>query len=318
LKSSKKVGFFCFLLLLCFSVKRAPAQGALERETGFGEIEVGAPLSTLPFPCAGPVSCEAVYESVRVRLWHASGRIQRIDVLYSGKSAETGERIQSSPITLSQAVRSHSIRYGNLTPRLGFGGSYGGERILVDYANGIAYFADSAFVTSRVEEVRYLPMDDPLIISARASPLSEHGEWLMKEARFAPRYKNLLAEAERASRDAPGTGEAYQMPVEITHEEMALRLEKASSEARAYAHATLMLSARVLESMEKKETPDPLISARLRKAFARLNATTSEALCLVNHHPDLVTAQDRAELPLELAGEAKARMKELTSRGFVN
>ncbi|HEV2445648.1 MAG TPA: hypothetical protein VGS58_06990, partial [Candidatus Sulfopaludibacter sp.] len=172
--------------------------------------------------------------------------------------------------------------------------------------------ADTAFVTSRVKEVRYLPQGDPAMMAARASPLSEHGQWLMQAARSAARYKNPPAGAEQAaSEPAPPGGE-------ISPEDVAKRLEKMSLEARVYAQATLMLSARVMESLEKKERPDPLVSARLRKTYARLNATRKEALCLVNHFPDAVTAQDREALPLALAVEAELRMKELASRGFVD
>ena len=309
MKRSVEIGFCCLFVLFCFHPEPIRAQSARDEKTGFGEIELGAPLSTLPFSCARPVFREAPYESVRVRVWHAFGVVQRIDVLYRGKSAETGEDIQSSPITLAQAVRGHSIRYGRKVPRLGFGGCASGVRIIVDDANGIAYFAETAFVTGRVKEVRYLQMDDPLILAAMAFPLSEQGEWLLKEARFAPRYKNLPADAERAPSE-PAQAE------EIGQDEIARRLEKVSSEARVYAQATLMLSARVMQSLEKKEAPDPLLSARLRKTYARLHATTSEARCLLNHHPDAVTARDRDALPVELAGEAEARMKELRAGGF--
>ncbi len=283
----------------------------MDEKRGFGDIELGAPVSTLPFPCTRPKFCETPYESVRVRVWHAYGAVERVDVVYAGKSAETGEDIRSSPITLAQAVRAHSIRYGPKAPRLGFGGSESGQRILVDYANGIAYFADTALVASRVKEVRYLEMDDPVIVTAQASPLSEHGEWLMRAARFAPRYKNLPAIA------GPAASEPAQTE-KVDHDEIARRLEKVSSEARVYAQATLMLSARVMRSLEKKETPDPLVSAQLRRTYARLNAATGEATCLVNDHPEAVTTKDREALPLELAGEAEARMHELAIQGFVN
>lgn len=305
LKNSIRAGVGCLVLLLSIPAKPLTGQGPLEEATGFGGIGPGAPVSTLPFSCEHPVSCEGVYQSVRIRVWHAYGQIQRLDVVYSGKNEETGEAIRSTPITLAQAVRSHSIRYGRSVPRLGFGGSSDGARIIVDYANGIAYFADTAFVTSPVNEVRYLPMGDPIIITSRASPLSEHGEWLMKEARFAPRYKNLLAGPERAQ------NEPTRPEQNIHPEEVARRLEKVSLEARVYAQATLMLSARVLQSLEDKQAPDPVVSARLRKTYARLNATTNEALCLINHHPGLVTA-----LPLEMTEEAQARMKQLASEGF--
>ena len=287
------------------------AQDALDKTTGFGEIRLGGLVSTLPFSCAHPVWCEGVYESARVRVWHASGLIQRVDVVYAGKSGDTGEEIQSSPITLAQAVRAHSIRYGQRVPRLGFGGSYEGARIIVDYANGIAYLADTAFVTSRVKEVRYLPERDGAIAAAQASPLSGHGQWLMQAARSAARYKNLAAVGEQAAT------EPARLAGDFSLEEVARRLEKMSSETRVYAQATLMLSARVMESLERKEAPDPVVSERLRKTYARLNATRKEALCLVDHYPDSVTSRDRASLPLELADEAELRMKELASRGFV-
>lgn len=300
----------CMFVLLCFHPKPIHAYSAADEKTGFGEITLGAAVSNLPFSCVRPVFCETVYESVRVRVWHAFGVVQRVDVVYAGKSTQTGEKIQSSPITLAQAVRAHSIRYGPSVPRMGFGGSAGGARILVDYANGIAYFAETAVANGRVKEVRYLPMDDPVILTASASPLSEHGEWLMKEARYAPRYKNLLAGAEQANEPA--------QTEEISDDVIARRLEKVSSEARVYAQATLMMSARVMQSLEKKEAPDPVVSASLRKTYARLNATTSEAMSLVNDHPEAVTAGDREALPLDLAGEAEARMKELVSRGFAD
>ena len=107
--------------------------------------------------------CEDSYETIRVRVWHEYALTRRVDVVYSGTETATVAEIKSSPITLPQAIRSHSLRYGRSTPRLGFAGNEGSSRIVVDVANGIAYLAGSVSETSPVTEVRYLPLTDALV-----------------------------------------------------------------------------------------------------------------------------------------------------------
>jgi hypothetical protein len=174
------------------------AQGEGEPR-GFGQIQLGAPVSTISFPCNHPLACEAPIDTEWVRVWHKDGLIWRADVIYSGRPLDIDEDIQSSPITLAQAIRSHSVRYGQKSPRLGFAGNEGSSRIVVDVANGIVYLAAAVTETSLVTEVRYLPMTDPLVQKASATLLTDHGAWLIRAALLSRRYKNLLAEPDQST-----------------------------------------------------------------------------------------------------------------------
>lgn len=191
----RRFGHFAFqvsaVLLLGFAVARLGAQDDADRVV-FGGLQLGGAVSTIPFPCNHPVVCEAPSETIWMRIWHGDGLIRRVDVVYSGAALDQPETIRSSPIMLSQAIRSHSIRYGRKAPRLGYAGNQAGLRVIVDTANAIAYFAESVYPESLVKEARYLPVNDPLMARAALSPLTGQGRWLVDAAWTAPRYKNLL------------------------------------------------------------------------------------------------------------------------------
>jgi hypothetical protein len=197
------------LLLLCgFFPSSFRAQTAPDDPIGFGDLRLGTSVLALPVTCLRPVVCEDRYDSVWVRIWHADEQIQRVDVVYTGRESGRGGEIRSSPITLLQAIRTHSIRNGIRTPRLGFAGNEGPYRIIVDFANGICYLAGAVTDSSLVTEVRYVPMTDPLVARAAALPLYQRGSWLVRAAILSPRYKNLVAESEasEAKRSIPAQG----------------------------------------------------------------------------------------------------------------
>ncbi len=299
----------CLLGLLLFAFTGIPSSGedASEDGTGFGEIRLGTYVSALPIPCLEAVICEGAYNALWVRVHHADGRVQRVDVVYSGKRADDGAEVRSSPITLPQAIRSHSIRYGGLAPRLALAGNVSGSRIIVDVANAIAYVADGALMTSEVREVWYLPVTDGMVASAL--PLSHHGDWLVTAARSAPRYKNLLADSRMA---APGPDVDR-----IPHEGITERLARRYSEVSSYAEVTIMLSAHISESLKNGQPPDPTVAAKLRKAFALLNATQDEVAALMKDHGNDVNAEHLESPRLGLARQAESNMQELFREGFV-
>ena len=78
-----------------------------------------------------------------------------------------------------------------------------------------------------------------------------------------------------------------------------------------------MLSAHVSESLKNHQQPDPAVAAKLRKAFALLNATEGQAESLIREHATDVSAEQMECLPIRLAGDAESRMQELVSEGFV-
>ena len=173
----------CALFLWCGLVPCwLQAQTVEDDPIGYGDIKLGASIFGLPIACLRPVVCEGSYESAWVLVWHADAHVGRVDVIYAGRDPESGSEIRSSPITLPQAIRSHSFRYGQKTPRLGYAGNEGSSRIVVDVANGIVYLADAVSETGLVREVRYLPMTDPLVEKGSALLLSNHGVWLVRAA----------------------------------------------------------------------------------------------------------------------------------------
>ena len=233
------------------------AQASGEEAIGFGEITLGASINSLTLTCLELVVCEDSYDSVWVRVRHGDGVVQAVEVVYSGKK-KTGEPVTSSPITLAQAIRMHSIRNGHRAPRLAFGGTRNGNRVIVDVANGIGYVADGAFESSLVKEVRYVPITDPLIEAASGSPLTENGARLLKAARATRFYRNLLAEGES------GGAAQLQGGHEFSADEIRQRVEKMCVEVRDLARATLMLSEHVSRALERKSSRTP----RLRRSCA--------------------------------------------------
>ncbi|HEY3626824.1 MAG TPA: hypothetical protein VGL00_11075 [Terracidiphilus sp.] len=302
---------FCFpaAFLLCLAVAPSGAQNDQE-PIGFGDIQLGAPLATIPFPCNHPVACEAPDESTWMRIWHAEGRIWRIDVVYSGRPLDIDEEIRSSPISLAQAIRAHSIRYGHNSPRLGFAGDEAGSRVIVDTANSIAYFAQGMYPDSLVKEVRYLPPAHSLVAAASLSPLTERGLWLVKAARSVPRYKNLLGNWGNNETGLPPDDDP------IPRETLVARLQTMSSQERSLAANTLLLSERVSKSLDHQEPPDPAVAEMLRKAVALLHATEREAASLLKDHRGAVTPEEIQALPLDLASQADSKMQELVRQGF--
>lgn len=285
-------------------------QEAEEEPIGIGDIRLGASLSTLPFPCGDPAVCEASYQSAWIRAWHADGVIQRIDVVYSEKTAPGQEEVEASPITLAQAVKTHSIWNGRLAPRLGFAGNIGAQRLIVDFANGVAYLANGVTAESRVSEVRYLPTTDPAVTTASNSMLAAHGKWLIQAAWAAERYRNP------PSGQKTGEPNAHIAEEQSTRLELRRQLQNMSQTLLMSAKATLTLSEHVSQSLKNKEKPDPDVSANLKKAYARLTASAHEALDFLSDHAGVVTQEDVEALPLDLAGQAEERMGELLEEGF--
>ncbi len=303
---------FCSPAIFIFVLATAAGFGQDAPDArGFADIQLGAPVSTIPFPCNHPEVCESPDEFTWVRIWHREGLIWRVDVIYSGRALDIEQEIQSSPITLPQAIRSHSIRYGRNAPLLGLAGNDAGLRIIVDTANGIAYFAEGAYPGSLVKEVRYLPAADSLAEAASRRPLTEHGKWLVTAAWSAPRYKNLSTDSdtigrERAPEDKLGHGDA-----------LIARLQERVIEDRSLAATTLMLSARVSESLKRQEKPDHAVAAQLKKAVVLMSAAERDAQFLIKDHLSEVAPAAMPSLPLDLALEAKSRMQELVREGFV-
>ena len=287
-------------------------QDAEEEPIGIGDVRLGTGVSALPFPCADPVVCEAPYASAWIRVWHADGMIQRIDVIYAGGKGPGGEEIEGKPITLAQAIKTHSIWNGRKAPRLGLAGNTGAQRVLVDVANGVSYFANGATPESRVSEVRYVPITDPVVASASNSMLSKHGQGLIQAAWTTERYKNPPAGQKQGESEAVVPGE------QSTRQELSLELHNMSKALSAYAKATLTLSGHVSESLKKNEKPDQEVSANLKKAYARLTESTHEALVFLSAHPGMGTPEDIEGLPLDLAGQAEDKMNELIELGFSN
>jgi hypothetical protein len=299
-------------LVTCLAIPAVHGQDAVDETLGVGDIRLAAPLSTVPFPCPDPIVCEGQYAAAWIRVWHGDGVIQRIDIVYSGKKTGSQEEISFHPITLAQAIKTHSIWNGRRVPRLGFASDEGSLRMIVDYANGVAYFSNGATAGSIVSEVHYLPVTDPEVRSASSSPLSEQGRWLVKAAWTAERYRNSQTEGK------PPAPKADSEEMQFTRQKLALQLEKMSQSLSGYAKTALMLSEHLSESLKKNEKPDADVSDKLKKAFACLTESTHEALDLISENPGLVRLEDVEALPLDLAAQAEERMNELIEQGFLN
>ncbi len=299
-------------LIVGLAAMAVHGQEAEEEQIGIGEIHLAAAVSTLPFPCVDPLVCEGPYASAWIRVWHGDGMIQRIDVVYSGEKGRGGEEIPAPPITLAQAIKTHSIWNGRRAPRLGLAGTAGAERMIVDVANGVAYFANGATPESGVSEVRYLPISDPVVASASSSMLSKHGQWLIQAAWTMARYRNPPAGQRH------GEPEALVAEEPSTRQDLRLQLQTMAKALSAYAKATLILSGHVSESLRNNEKPDAEVSANLKRAYVHLTESTHEALVFLSDHPGMETPEDMEALPLDLAGQAEDKMHKLIEQGFSN
>jgi hypothetical protein len=98
--------------------------------------------------------------------------------------------------------------------------------------------------------------------------------------------------------------------------ELENRLEQTASTLRSYAEATLMLSEQVSASLRNHREPDPGVAEKLRKAFALLTTAEDEASSLMKDHARDAIPATLPSMPINLAEEAEAKMKELVLEGF--
>jgi hypothetical protein len=140
---------------------------------GYKGIKVGQPISALPsseLNCS-VVFCEGTYNGDFWRIGTLGGKVLNFDVIYVGASLDESSRVSKS-ITLSRAIRIHSLQPDLVAPNFGLAKdkqnrTYG----IVDRANAIVYkvIGMATDPASAVTEVSYLSSDAP-VLQARTIP----------------------------------------------------------------------------------------------------------------------------------------------------
>ena len=179
-------------------------------QTGFGNLRVGQSVSAIPFPCADVVACEGEFQSSWVRVRFNNGTISNIHVMYTGKT-RAGDAVEVPPITLAQTIRVHSLQDGMKPPIFSLAQRRDGSVFgLVDTENQIVYITDSTAPGNPVEEVVYVRLDAPVLLSAAKDRLPDGGDSLVQAARAAAPYANQSRNSHFRRPDAATTSRAEQ------------------------------------------------------------------------------------------------------------
>jgi hypothetical protein len=296
------------------------ASVSLLGQTGFGAIRIGEPVAILPFPCTGAVFCEGEYLSSWVSVDGYGGIINGIDIIYSGSSATVDPTtlgplvIKSSPITLAQAVKLHSLQTGAIPPVFGLakdnhGKTYG----IVDISNRIAYTASGSSADSQVDRVVYLGSDAPVLKTAARSKLATSGDPLLQAARSSEPYANLLAISPGRVEDTPlSTRKA------ANHNEAAEGVQERSDTVIGSGKMVLALIEQVSTwyTVDKDHPTAIAKSEELRRMHPKFLTSWRDLILYSDANKSLLLSEDVEKIPFDLNKDVESKMRQLKAMGF--
>ena len=293
--------FFC----LCSPLTRG--------QTGYRIIHVGAPMASLPFPCeVNAIYCEGEFDGQWMRVDAIDGKILTVDIIYSGQTLQR-EAIASSPITLAQAIKLHSLQPGFASPSFGLardrdGATYG----IVDVANDIVYHCIGTAATGTVKTVSYLSPDAPVLGTAALLKLEASGSSLLQEARLAKSYTNSMSAFHTAI--APGDSAQKAQSRKEAIDGLAERADKAIGSGRML----LALIGQVSNWYEvDKDHPEASAkSADLRLMKSKFATYWHDLIDYSDANQSLLREQDLDVIPFDTKKEIDSKMRQLEAMGF--
>lgn len=295
------------ILVLCLCPRSFAGQ------TGYRIIRVGAPITTLPFPCADDaVYCEGEFDGQWIRTDAIDGKILTVDVIYSG---ETLHRvvIAGSPITLAQAIRLHSLQPGFADPILGMakdrdGNTYG----IVDVANDIVYHCSGTSAMSTVKMVTYLSADAPVLETAARLKLGSSGSSLLQIARTAKPYASSTSPIQSSVTDDHSAQKAR------NRQDAAEGVSERTDKVIGSGKMVLALIGQVSTwyEVDKSHPEAAEKSGDLRVMNLRFNTYWRELMLYADENKSLLQEQDLAIIPFDMKKEIESKMRQLNAMGF--
>ena len=285
----------------------------LHSQTGYRSIHVGAPVESLPFPCAADATfCEEEYDAQWIRVDAIEGKILTVDIIYSGETLHR-DPITSSPITLAQAIRLHSLQPSFATPVFGLakdrdGNTYG----IVDVANDIVYHTSGISPTSTVETVSYLSPDAPVLATAALRKLGESGSLLLRAARLAKPYSNSFSPVQPIGSVDDLTPKALNRHQALNG--VAERTDKVIGSGKM----VLALIGQVSTWYEvDKDHPDATAKSEdLRKMNSTFKSYWRDLMVYLQANKSLLKETDLEVIPFDMKKEIESKMRQLKAMGF--
>jgi hypothetical protein len=295
---------------VCFYLLALPLQG----QTGYRNIHIGGSMTSLPFPCeAGAVYCEGEYDGQWVRVSALDAKILTIDVIYSGETLHR-DVIASSPITLAQAVRLHSLQPDFAAPILGLAKDRDGKTYgIVDVANDIVYETSGVAAIDTVKRVGYLSPDAPVLATAARLTLGENGSLLLHAARLAKPYSSSTAPVQ------PSGTANESAPKALNRKEAMDGVAERADKVIGSGKMVLALIGQVSTWYEvDKDHPDAAAKSQdLRTMNAKFGGYWYDLMGYAVANKSLLREQDLDLIPFDLKKEIDSKMRQLKAMGFV-
>ena len=240
------------------------------------------------------------------------GKIITLDVIYFGQTLRR-EVIASSPITLAQAIKLHSLQPGFTNPSLGLakdrdGATYG----IVDVANEIVYHCVGTAPTGKVKTVSYLSSDAPVLETAALLKLGASGSALLQEARLAKPYSNSISPFH--PENALGNSAQKAQSRNDAIDGLAERTDRVIGSGK-------MLLALIgqVSNWYEVDKDHPEASAKtddLRNMRTKFVTYWSDLMDYADANQSLLREQDLEVIPFDLKKQIDSKMRQLVAMGF--
>jgi hypothetical protein len=290
-------------------------------QSGFGIITVGGTPEQLPFPCTDSIFCEGVYQSSWVRVNLLEGRILGVDVIYSGNTLIPGHvPIASTPITLSQAIKVHSLQKGLKPPRLGYAKGEMGIYGIADFVNMIVYTTPGTESTSPVKSVAYVSETAPLLLDAKLSELAAAGsDKLILAAEGAPTYNNAVPfdGAQEPSTTVFSNSKSTTLRAS-SHRDAVDGLQERVDVVVGSGRMLLALIDQVSTwyTVDKDHPTALQKSEELRTMYPKFISASNDLSDYLSTNESWFTGHDLDIVPVDLPREVGSKMRQLKAMGF--
>jgi hypothetical protein len=250
------------------------------------------------------------------------GIINSVDVIYFGNTVTVDPAtlapivIRSSPITLAQAIKLHSLQAGAKAPVFGLAKGEGGKVYgLVDISNEIVYKAGGTSPASTVEDVFYARSDAPVLEDAANSQLANHGNSLLQAATSSEPYTNANPpkNVREGDADAPLSTQKA-----ANHAEAVEGLKERSDTVIGSGKMVLALIEQVSTWYQvDKEHPTAIAkSEELKRMYPKFFASWRDIILYAEANKSLLKEQNLGAIPFDLNKEVESQMRQLKAMGF--
>jgi hypothetical protein len=303
-----RVGVSALLFALAALPTHLNAQGR------FGPIRIGAPTSGLPLVCNDSHICNALYDNTAATVYAKDGFVEGIRVLYT----EYPLSVESTPITLGQSIKRHSLAPGMKPPRFGPALDINDEFWGVcDFANLIIYplhRAKEISLSFAVVEVNYKSERQAVFKEAEEKEYSpELTAKLISDSAASSTYKSTMI----LTMDEQGNYES-RAAVSVSRDGAALELKEHVDEIIGSGRmvSTLIDQVSTWYTVDKDHPTAAKKEAELRSQYQTYSDATDALRKFVNSNRGVLAASDLKLIPIELFDQIDSKMRQLKAMGF--